>query len=99
VTLSYLDTGAESFGVPGLELTPMYFDGPVADGVHFIVTAPADGHVGLEIEYSTDRFDDHSAAALLRRYARALGLLTAAPETPSGALDLSTPAERRKALP
>ncbi len=99
VTLSYLDTGAESFGVPGLELTPMYFDGPVADGVHFIVTAHADGHVGLEIEYSTDRFDDHSAAALLRRYARALGLLTAAPETPSGALDLSTPAERRKALP
>ncbi|MFC4125876.1 AMP-binding protein [Nocardia rhizosphaerae] len=99
VTLSYLDTGAESFGVPGLDLTAMYFDGPVADGVHFIVTAHDTAHLGLEIEYSTDRFDDCAAAALLRRYARTLGLLATSPDAAIASLDLDTPAERRKALP
>ncbi|MFD4428340.1 AMP-binding protein [Nocardia sp. NPDC058497] len=96
VTLSYLDTG--TFDVPGLELTAMRFDGStVADGVHFIVSASADpdGNLGLEIEYSTDRFDDHTAAALLRRFSRALGLLTADPDAPSDSFDLSTPAERK----
>ncbi|MGW6423158.1 AMP-binding protein [Nocardia sp. NPDC055053] len=96
VTLSYLDTG--TFGVPGLELTALRFDGStVADGVHFIVAAnpDPDGNLGLEIEYSTDRFDDRTAATLLRRFSRALGLLTAAPDTPSDSFDLSTPAERK----
>lgn len=97
VTLSYLDTGAEAFGVPGLELTALRFDGPtVADGVHFIVSTHADpdGNLGLELEYSTDRFDDHTAATLLRRFSRALGLLTGDPDAPSDSFDLSTPAER-----
>ncbi|MFB7876376.1 AMP-binding protein [Nocardia sp. NPDC056064] len=95
VTLSYLDSG--SFPVPALELTPLRFDGPaVADGVHFIVSAhpDPDGHLGLELEYRTDRVDDHTAATLLRRFSRTLGLLTAAPDTPSHTLDLRTPAER-----
>ncbi|APE37296.1 hypothetical protein BOX37_28960 [Nocardia mangyaensis] len=97
VTLSYLDTGADPFTVPGLELTAMRFDTPrPADGVHFIVSAPADpdGHLGLELEYSTDRFDDDAAAILLRRFSRTLGLLTADPDAPSDSFDLSTPAER-----
>ncbi|MFD6268249.1 AMP-binding protein [Nocardia asteroides] len=97
VTLSYLDTGAEAFGVPGLDLTEVRFDGPtVADGVHFIVSAGAgpDSDLGVEIEYSADRFDEAAAAALLRRFARALGLLTADPDAPSAAFDLRTPAER-----
>ncbi|WP_336084316.1 AMP-binding protein [Nocardia sp. SSK8] len=94
ITLSYLDSG--SFPVPALELTPLRFDGPAADGVHFIVSAhpDPDGHLGLEIEYRTDRVDDHTAATLLRRFSRALGLLTADPDAPSHTLDLRTPAER-----
>ncbi|MFE3546764.1 AMP-binding protein [Nocardia sp. NPDC059177] len=89
VTLSYLDSG--TFPIPALELTPLRFDGPtVADGVHIIVSAhpDPDGHLGLEIEYSTDRVDDRTAATLLRRFSRALGLLTADPDAPSDTFDL-----------
>ncbi|MFC4375715.1 AMP-binding protein [Nocardia halotolerans] len=99
VTLSYFDTGADPFPVPGLELAAVRFDSPgPIHGVHFIVSAhpdPAD-HLGLEIEYHADRFDDQTAAALLRRFARALALLTTAPETPIDTFDLRIP---RKALP
>ncbi|MGW5572497.1 AMP-binding protein [Nocardia thailandica] len=101
VTLSYLDTG-DTFGMPGLELTAVEFDGPPAPaGVQFIVSSHTDpdGHLGLEIEYSTDLFDTDTAARLLRRFARALGLLTNDPDASCGSFDLRSPAERAVGAP
>lgn len=101
VTLSYLDTG-DTFGMPGLELTAVEFDGPPAPaGIQFIVSSHTDpdGHLGLEIEYSTDLFDTDTAARLLRRFARALGLLTNHPDASCGSFDLRSPAERAVGAP
>ncbi|WP_143860832.1 hypothetical protein, partial [Nocardia cerradoensis] len=61
-------------------------------------TPDADGHLALELEYATDLFDAATAAALLRRFGRLLGALTAAPDRPIGDAELLAPGERAALL-
>ncbi|MET8875709.1 non-ribosomal peptide synthase/polyketide synthase [Nocardia sp. NPDC004604] len=101
VALSYLNTGAEAFTLPGLELAAVAFDEPVARfDLQFTVAAEldADGHLAVELNYATDLFDAATAAALLRRFGRVLGTLTADPSAPVGTLDVLAPAERAELL-
>ncbi|MET8653479.1 amino acid adenylation domain-containing protein [Nocardia aurea] len=101
VALSYLDAGARAFALPGLELSPVEFDEPVARfDLQFTVAAEPDehGHLGVELTYATDLFDAATAAGLLRRFGRVLGALTADPHRPVGAVDLLAPAERAALL-
>ncbi|WP_280450250.1 non-ribosomal peptide synthetase [Nocardia cyriacigeorgica] len=101
VALNYLNTGSGTFTVPGLELTPVPFDEPVARfDLQFTVAADPDedGHLGIELDYATDLFDRSTAAGLLRRFARLLGVLTADPDRPIGAAELLAPLERAHLL-
>nr|WP_280498748.1 non-ribosomal peptide synthetase [Nocardia cyriacigeorgica] len=101
VALNYLNTGSGTFAVPGLEVTPVPFDEPVARfDLQFTVAAEpdADGHLGIELDYATDLFDRSTAAGLLRRFGRLLGVLTADPEQPIGAAELLAPLERAHLL-
>ncbi|WP_156095165.1 non-ribosomal peptide synthetase, partial [Nocardia lijiangensis] len=101
VALSYLNTGADAFTVPGLELSAVEFDEPVARfDLQFTVAADpdADGHFAVELNYATDLFDHGTAAGLLRRFGRVLGALTAEPEGLIGAVELLAPAERAELL-
>nr|WP_256666796.1 non-ribosomal peptide synthetase [Nocardia cyriacigeorgica] len=101
VALNYLNTGSGTFTVPGLELTPVPFDEPVARfDLQFTVAAEPDddGHLGVELDYATDLFDRSTAAGLLRRFGRLLGVLTADPDRPIGAAELLAPLERAQLL-
>ncbi|WP_433635017.1 non-ribosomal peptide synthase/polyketide synthase [Nocardia sp. CA-120079] len=101
VALSYLNTGAEEFTLPGLELTAVEFDEPVARfDLQFTVAAAldAEGHLAIELDYATDLFDATTATGLLRRFGRVMGALTANPSAPIGAIDVLTPAERSELL-
>ncbi|MGV9614853.1 non-ribosomal peptide synthase/polyketide synthase, partial [Nocardia xishanensis] len=101
VALSYLNTGDDAFAVPGLELSAVEFDEPVARfDLQFTVAADpdAEGHLAVELNYATDLFDHDTAAGLLRRFGRVLGASTAEPERPIGAVDLLAPAERAELL-
>ncbi|MEU2125968.1 amino acid adenylation domain-containing protein [Nocardia niwae] len=101
VALSYLDAAEDAFTVPGLELTAVEFDEPVARfDLQFTVSAEpdADGHLAVELDYATDLFDGATARALLRRFGRLLGALTAAPDAPIATVDLLAPAERADLL-
>ncbi|MBF6466099.1 non-ribosomal peptide synthase/polyketide synthase [Nocardia beijingensis] len=101
VALSYLDATDAAFAVPGLELTAVEFDEPVARfDLQFTVSAEpdADGHLAVELAYATDLFDSATARALLRRFGRLLGALTARPDAPIATVDLLSPAERADLL-
>ncbi|MGV9541089.1 non-ribosomal peptide synthase/polyketide synthase, partial [Nocardia beijingensis] len=101
VALSYLNAAADAFTVPGLEFSPVEFDQPVARfDLQFTVSAEpdADGHLAVELDYATDLFDGATARALLRRFGRLLGALTAHPDAPTAAADLLAPAERADLL-
>nr|WP_309138616.1 non-ribosomal peptide synthetase [Nocardia cyriacigeorgica] len=101
VALNYLNTGADTYAVPGLDLTPVPFDEPVARfDLQFTVAAELDddGHLGIELDYATDLFDRSTAAGLLRRFGRLLATLTAEPDRPIGAADLLAPIERAELL-
>ncbi|WP_051175576.1 non-ribosomal peptide synthase/polyketide synthase, partial [Nocardia exalbida] len=101
VALSYLNAGTGPFTVPGLELTAVEFDEPVARfDWQFTVSAEpdADGHLAVELDYATDLFDGATARAVLRRFGRLLGVLTARPDAPIGTVDLLAPAERADLL-
>nr|WP_280295541.1 non-ribosomal peptide synthase/polyketide synthase [Nocardia abscessus] len=101
VALSYLDTGPDACTVPGLELSAVEFHERVARfDLQFTVSAEpdADGHLAVELDYATDLFDAATASALVRRFGRLLGALTAAPDRPVAEADLLAPAERADLL-
>ncbi len=101
VVLNYQNLGTDTVAVPGLELAPVEFAETVARfDLQFGVadTPDADGHLALELEYATDLFDAATAAALLRRFGRLLGALTAAPDRPIGDAELLAPGERAALL-
>ncbi|WP_433495464.1 amino acid adenylation domain-containing protein [Micromonospora sp. CA-248089] len=65
-------------------------------GSHYAVTltASAEPHLQLSLQYQQDQVDDTTAEAIARRYTRVLEHLLAEPATPLTAVDLLEPDER-----
>ncbi|WP_280491204.1 non-ribosomal peptide synthetase [Nocardia asiatica] len=101
VALNYAHSAADACTVPGLEISAVDPEHRVARfDLRFTVSAEpdADGHLAVELDYATDLFDAATAGALVRRFGRLLGTLTAAPDHPLAEADLLAPAERAELL-
>ncbi|MFF0612267.1 non-ribosomal peptide synthase/polyketide synthase [Nocardia tengchongensis] len=97
VVLSYLNLGAQTYGVPGLTLEPVDFEQRVARfDLQFTVSdePDVDGHLAIELNYATDLFDATTAADLLRRLTRILGAVAADATVRVGDIELMSQVER-----
>ncbi|MFE3262527.1 amino acid adenylation domain-containing protein, partial [Nocardia sp. NPDC059229] len=100
VMLSFQNTGAATFALPGLEVAGVPLD---------VVTAKFDLHLNLteqtngdgmtaEFAYATDMFDPATIAAFGERLVRLLSAVVAEPTALVGDIELLDAAERRQVL-
>ncbi|MGV9840219.1 amino acid adenylation domain-containing protein, partial [Nocardia niigatensis] len=100
VMLSFQNTGAASFALPGLEVAGVPLDVVTAKfDLHLNLTESADSDgMTAEFAYATDMFDPATIAAFGERLVRLLSAVVAEPTALVGDIELLDAAERRQVL-
>ncbi len=98
------EPGEDGFALPGLDVAAFEVAGATAKfdlSFSFREHRAPDGApagIGCWLEYSTDLYDRETVSRLAARYVALLDTLTARPESPAGAADILSAAERREIL-
>lgn len=95
VVLTVDDADSPGLDLPGIEAERLYVHSGTSKFDVFFNLVPHDGGIRGLLEYSAELFDARSAERLAERFAHLLAVAVAAPDTPLGALPVTTEGERK----